>query len=54
MDPRSGKPVCIHVIDICRFDNGKLVEHWGVPDRLHYCTKSEHFRRHRDNWFLAI
>ena len=33
-DPRSGRPVSIYVIDICRFDNGKLVEHWGVPDRF--------------------
>ena len=33
-DPRSGKPVSITVIDICRFENGKLVEHWGVPDRF--------------------
>ena len=33
-DPRSGKAVAIDVIDICRFANGKLVEHWGVPDRF--------------------
>ncbi|MGY3546422.1 ketosteroid isomerase-like protein [Bradyrhizobium sp. USDA 4472] len=33
-DPRSGKPVAIDVIDICRFADGKLVEHWGVPDRF--------------------
>jgi Predicted ester cyclase len=33
-DPRSGKPVAIYVVDICRFENGKLVEHWGVPDRF--------------------
>ena len=33
-DPRSGKPVSIYVVDICRFENGKLVEHWGVPDRF--------------------
>jgi ketosteroid isomerase-like protein len=33
-DPRSGKPVGIDVVDICRFSNGKLVEHWGVPDRF--------------------
>ena len=33
-DPRSGKPVAIDVVDICRFSNGKLVEHWGVPDRF--------------------
>jgi len=33
-DPRSSKPISITVIDICRFENGKLVEHWGVPDRF--------------------
>lgn len=33
-DPRSGKPVNIDVIDICRFADGKLAEHWGVPDRF--------------------
>jgi predicted ester cyclase len=33
-DPRSGKPISITVIDICRYENGKLVEHWGVPDRF--------------------
>ena len=32
-DPRSGKTISM-VIDICRFDTGKLVEHWGVPDRF--------------------
>jgi predicted ester cyclase len=32
--PRSGKPVTIDVIDICRFADGRLVEHWGVPDRF--------------------
>ena len=34
VDPRSGKPVAIDVVDICRFADGKLVEHWGVPDRF--------------------
>jgi ketosteroid isomerase-like protein len=34
VDPRTGKPVTIDVMDICRFANGKLVEHWGVPDRF--------------------
>ena len=33
--PPSGKQVEVDVIDICRFENGKLVEHWGVPDRFH-------------------
>jgi ketosteroid isomerase-like protein len=31
---RSGKPISMTVIDICRFENGRLVEHWGVPDRF--------------------
>jgi ketosteroid isomerase-like protein len=34
VDPRSGKPVTVDVMDICRFADGKLVEHWGVPDRF--------------------
>ena len=34
VDPRSGKPVTIDVMDICRFADGKLGEHWGVPDRF--------------------
>lgn len=34
VDPRSGKPVTIDVMDVCRFANGRLVEHWGVPDRF--------------------
>jgi len=33
-DPRSGKSIAIDVIDVCRFEDGKLVEHWGVPDRF--------------------
>jgi ketosteroid isomerase-like protein len=32
--PPTGKPVAIDVIDICRFADGKVVEHWGVPDRF--------------------
>lgn len=34
LDPRSDNPVTIDVMDICRFADGKLVEHWGVPDRF--------------------
>jgi predicted ester cyclase len=30
----TGKPMDITVFDICRFESGKLVEHWGVPDRF--------------------
>jgi len=31
----TGKSIKIDVIDICRFKDGKMVEHWGVPDRFH-------------------
>ncbi len=31
----SGRSFTITVIDVCRFENGKIVEHWGVPDRFH-------------------
>ena len=33
--PPSGVAITIDVIDICRFsDDGKIIEHWGVPDRF--------------------
>jgi predicted ester cyclase len=32
--PPTGRQAFIDVIDVCRFDNGKMVEHWGVPDQL--------------------
>lgn len=32
--PPTGKKFEINVIDIMRFKDDKLVEHWGVPDRL--------------------
>jgi predicted SnoaL-like aldol condensation-catalyzing enzyme len=24
----------VNTLDVCRFENGKIVEHWGVPDRF--------------------
>jgi predicted ester cyclase len=30
----TGKKMEIDVIDIARFVNGQMVEHWGVPDRF--------------------
>jgi predicted ester cyclase len=30
----TGNTADIEVIAIARFENGKIVEHWGVPDRL--------------------
>jgi predicted ester cyclase len=32
--PATGRPFDITVIDIVRFADGKVVEHWGVPDQL--------------------
>lgn len=32
--PPTGKPFTITVFDVCRFENGRIVEHWGVPDRF--------------------
>ncbi len=32
--PPSGKKFEITVIDIMHFKDGKLIEHWGVPDRF--------------------
>ena len=32
--PPTGKSIAITVIDICRFENGKIVEHWGIADRF--------------------
>jgi predicted ester cyclase len=32
--PATGRRAVIDVIDVCRFENGKMVEHWGVPDQL--------------------
>lgn len=33
--PPTGKSFAITVIDVCRFEQGRIVEHWGVPDRFH-------------------
>ena len=32
--PPSGQPVAFTVIDICRIADGRIAEHWGVPDRF--------------------
>jgi ketosteroid isomerase-like protein len=33
-EARSGQVVSFFVVDICRFEDGRIVEHWGVPDRF--------------------
>ena len=32
--PPSGRAVDFTVIDVCRVVDGRIVEHWGVPDRF--------------------
>lgn len=34
MGPPNGKSFEITVMDVCRFKGGKIVEHWGSPDRF--------------------
>jgi predicted ester cyclase len=34
MGPPTGKPIEITVFDECRVRDGRIVEHWGVPDRF--------------------
>ena len=34
MGPPNGKTFEVAVFDLCRFENGKIVEHWGTPDRF--------------------
>jgi predicted ester cyclase len=35
MGPPNGKSFQIAVFDVARFEDGKLIEHWGSPDRFH-------------------
>jgi predicted ester cyclase len=32
--PPSGRTVDFTVIDVCRIKDGRIAEHWGVPDRF--------------------
>ncbi len=41
MGPPNGKAFTITVFDQCRFANGKIVEHWGSPDRFHLLAQLE-------------
>jgi len=32
--PATGKPIVVTVMDVCRYENGRIVEHWGVADQF--------------------
>jgi predicted ester cyclase len=32
--PPTGRSIDTMALEVCRFANGKVVEHWGVPDRF--------------------
>ena len=32
--PPTGRSIVVTVMDVCRFENGQIVEHWGVADQL--------------------
>ena len=34
LHPATGEEVTLTVFDLCRFEDGRIVEHWGVPDRF--------------------
>jgi predicted ester cyclase len=37
--PPTGKSIDTTALEVCRVKNGKLVEHWGVPDRFAAMTQ---------------
>lgn len=41
MGPPNGKSFEVAVFDVCRFEDGKIVEHWGSPDRFALMTQLE-------------
>ena len=43
--PPSGRPIDITVIDIARVVDGRIVEHWGVPDRFALLAQTGALRR---------
>lgn len=43
--PPSGRPVRITVIDVARVVEGRIVEHWGVPDRFAILAQTGVLRR---------
>lgn len=42
--PATGRPFEIEVFDVMRFEDGRMVEHWGVPDQLGLLAQLGHLR----------
>ncbi|WP_249776408.1 ester cyclase [Leifsonia sp. C5G2] len=40
LGPPSGLPVRFTVLDIARIVDGRIVEHWGVPDRFEILVRT--------------
>ena len=32
--PATNKPIDVHTVDVLRFENGKVVEHWGYMEEF--------------------
>ena len=43
MGPPNGKSFKVSVFDLCRFEDGKIIEHWGSPDRFAVLVQLELF-----------
>ena len=43
--PPTGAPVRLTVIDVARVVDGKIVEHWGVPDRFAILAQTGQLKR---------
>ncbi len=37
--PPTGKAVTVNSMELCRFERGKIVEHWGITDMLGLLTQ---------------
>ena len=42
--PPTGIKAFTDVIDVCRFEAGQIVEHWGVPDQLGMMLQLGHIK----------
>jgi predicted ester cyclase len=45
LGPATGAPVHLTVIDIARVVDGRIVEHWGVPDRFAILAQTGQLRQ---------